>query len=275
MHVVRFGNIEFPQEDQETGFPFTARLSMMEMPYGAFDQDGNGSVIRPRNLSLRFSVVDDEIEDVTDSLMSEVGRGRRILVAKTRAGQLRQTFAKVIDVQREQRPGMSGYQPMVFTLFQDYPYWLATDDEPRYLDNGEYLDAEWNFDAGHIEQESITASPHVFTVSNSGTAAVIRGLVGIEPQAAATITDIRITNLTNGQWWQWSGDLTEDDSVLVDWLSKSVLFNSSPGGYENVAISDDQVDWMTLELGDNEIEITGTGISGTISFTWQWSRHYL
>jgi len=268
----RFGGCVLPEGGGETSIPLSARSGLLTMPDGAFDQDGVGLVLQHRKITRRMIITDD-IDDTVDNLLSWLGRGRRILVAKLRDDiTRRQTWAKMVSVEREMKSGYLGQQPLVIGFEQDYPFWIATDDEPFYLDHGHYLDAGLLLDAGHVEVQSITGVTTAFTISNTGVAAVVGGELTINP--GTSITNVRIENAANGMAFEWLGTLVSGDALTVDFLSRSVQHNNE-NDYASFAVPEAQIDWMRLELGDNPITVHCDAVDGTGQLRWRWARHYL
>ncbi len=277
MRLTHFGQVELPGEDTQETLAVSARSALLPLPNGSFDQDGGQLYLQPVRISRKFLVVtaDQDIDTRVRGLLKEMGKGRRLLRGVLRDGRTEvQTFAKVVDIQREVSPEFHPVQqPLSITWEMDYPYWLARDDEPVYLDQGYLFDGSWNLTAGRVEQRVITASPHVFTLSNTGGVRVPRGYLLIEPRTGGSLSNFTVSNAANGMQFTYSGSLTDADSLEIEMLTKSVEKNNV-GAYASFSTPADQLDWMILELDDNEITITGT-VVGTVDLWWQWSRHYL
>ena len=273
MRLYSFGGLTFPTANGEHSMPREARSSLLPLANGSFDQDGGSSYFGASTLTYRALIVSD-LDATVDALLAMVGQGRKIMRAVMRDGTTyRQTFAKLTRVQLDARAGEWAYQqPITLTFERDYPYWLASADEPVYLNDGYLLDGSWEVGDGNIEDEDITGTPHDFTITNSGGARVPRGYMLFEPQSGATIEDITITNDANDMELTYGGSLEYGDSLEIDLLTKTVEKNAS-GDYGNLSIPANQRDWMILEVGDNDISIAST-VTGTVDFYWQWSRHY-
>ena len=272
MRLISFGGCLLPEGGGETSTPITARSGLLVMPDGAFDQDGVGIVLQPNKISRRMIITDD-IDETVDDLLTWLGRGRRILVAKMRDDiTRRQTWAKMTSVEREMKTGYLGQQPLVVGFEQDYPFWIATADEPFYLDQGDYLNSGLSLDLGHIEVQSITGVTTAFTISNTGVAAVVRGMLTVT--AGTSLSNLRMENAANGMAFEWSGTLAAGNILTVDFLSRSVQHNNE-NDYASFSIPEAQIDWMRLEIGDNPITVRCGAISGTAQLWWRWARHYL
>ena len=275
MRLYSFGGVVFPVDEGEHSMPIVARSSLITLVNGSYDQDGGTGYRKPVQLSARGWLSGASIDTNMDTLLSMVSHGRRILRAVMRDGTTyRQTFAKLLSVAREAKSSeWDYYQPVALTFEQDYPYWLASADEPVYLNDGYLLDGTWYYTAGHVESKAVNASPFTFTISNTGGVRVPRGYIMIVPRAAATMSAITIANAANGMSFTYGGSLTAADVLEVDLLTKSIEFNAA-GDYDQLTLPANQSDWMILETGDNIITVTSTR-SGTVDLYWQWSRHYL
>lgn len=272
MRLTRLGTVTLPEGQGESSLPIGARSSLVPLPGGAFDQDGNRLYLQSQRLSYRC-VITDDIDETLDTLMREIGRGRRVLEAVLRDGTRRITWAKLVSVERESQPGMLGHQPIVLHLEQDYPYWLAGDDVPHYLDSGDALDGSWTLGGRH-ETFTIDGLLVEDTITNDGGAVVPLGLVRVELDTGDSVTDLKITNDENGLWIKRVGTLQAGDVWEVDFLTRTAQLNGTDD-YANLALGDNQVDWMLLELGDNAITITATALTGAFDLVWYWGRHYL
>jgi hypothetical protein len=272
MRLVSFGGVALPEGGGETSTPLSARSALITMPGGGFDQDGAELYLEPRTITRRMIITDD-IDDTLDTLLGALGRGRSVLVAKLRDDVTRrQTWAKMTGVEREMKPGYIGQQPVVITFTQDYPFWLATDDEPIYLDAGEVLDDGWVLDTGHVEVETVASSPHTFTLTNTGVVRLHRGTLTVTP--GTSLTNLRIENTTNGSWLAWLGTLAATDTLMIDLLTRTVQLNGVDD-YAAMVIPTDAMDWLPLEVGANVITVTCSSLTGNATLRWQWARHYL
>ncbi len=274
MRLYSFGGLTFPTADGEHSMPVSARSSLTVLQTGAFDQDGGTGYRQKVQLSARVTVVSD-IDNAVDTLLAMTAEGRKLMRALMRDGSTyRQTWAKLLSVTRDTRAGdWDCWQPLSLTFEQDYPYWLASADEPVYLDDGYVLDGSWEVTAGNVEEEAVNSADYDFTISNTGKCRVPRGYMLFEPRASATMSAITITNETNNMAITYAGSLTDADVLEIELLPKIIEKNAS-GDYANLSLPANQRDWMILEVGDNDINIAST-ISGTVDFYWQWSRHYL
>lgn len=277
MRLVRFGAVDLVEDDATDTFVLTGRSALVELPNGAYDPDGSAYVGLPREFKRVFLFTGSEAETIQaqlDAFLVEVGHGRRLLVAETREEERRQTWAKGQEVELEYGPGEVGMQRVTATFQVAYPFWLATADEPIYLDSGYDFDAGWTFDSGQVEVVSITALPDTFSITNEGGLDVYRGTVSIAPEAGGAIGDFTLRNNTTGHEFSYSGSLTAGDDLVVDFLTKTVRL-SGVDAYDDFNIAADTLDWMALALGENSFVLTGASITGTVTLRWRWSRHYL
>jgi hypothetical protein len=265
-----------PISNAESSTPIAARSALVQLADGAFDQDGYEAHFNPQRLSYRceiFGQPGQDVDDELDILLTALGEGRKILKAKMRNGvEYRQTWAKIISVQRERGAASPYRQPVILELEQDYPYWLASSDEPWYLDNGDVLDIDLGLDAGNFETKSITSTPHNSTITNSGTIRCRRGTISIIPEIGASIVNPKIENFTSGDWIKFTGTISAGSTLSIDLLSRTVEIDGVDA-YSGFSVSNKRT-WMELERGDNLIRVTGM-VSGTIILRWLWARHYL
>ena len=277
MHYIKIGTAPIPQFNQRLTRPIQARQAYLELPGGSYDQDGGGIYLRSPQITINCEVVNSDIDDTLDALEAELFRGRRILTGVMRNGyEHRHTWAKLISVQRSRRPGTKGHQPLDITLLQDYPYWLATEDEPIYFDDGRFFDDGEFFDGGHREIWTLTtAAPFTQnnTISNGGNAPVPRGLIVVEPEAASSITNLRITNDNDLSYIEYIGTVSAGSWLSIDLLNKAALHDGD-NAYNDIERSSTNLDWMLLYRGDNSISLSADDVTGTVKIYWQWARHY-
>ena len=276
MRLVQFGSVLLPEEDGEDSYNHPVRSSLYSLQGGSYDQDGGSVHAQSRQLSRSFVVMQNDdytIQEKIDELESEFADGRKVLKAVTRDGDYRQTFAKVLDFNYDFAPGGIGQQPCKIVFEIDYPYWLASDDEPTYLNQGYLLDGTWDFSPGNYEAEVITASPHNFTITVPEGVRIPRGYIVVDPRAASSVEGINVFNDANDMEFTYAGEVTASDQLVIRFLTETVELNDT-GDYDNFSIPDAQAEWMILEVGDNDITVTIDTVVGTTDLYWQWSRHY-
>jgi hypothetical protein len=275
MHLTDFGTVALPQEDQRVDLPMTARNSLLRLPGGGFDLDGATAYLQSPTITIHCEVVEEDVDALASLIYREAAKGRRLLRGIMRNGtDRRQTWAKLLSIKRPRRPGTLGHQPLDITLIQDYPYWLASEDEPFHLNDGRFFDDGEFFDSGNREEWDITTTSHNFTINNNGDVIVPRGLIVVEPQSGADITNLRITNDNDLTFLNYTGTLSDGDWLSIDILEKAILKNGD-GAYGELIQSNTNIDWMLLYLDDNSITVTcDSTITGTTKIYWAWARHY-
>jgi hypothetical protein len=276
MRLVQFGAVLLPEEDGKDSYNSPMRSSLHQLQGGSFDLDGGGSHPKSRTITRSFVIMDNDyytIQEKVDELESEFSEGRKVLKALTRDGDYRQTFAKAIDVTYEYAPGDLGVQTMKVVFEVDYPYWIASEDEPVYLNQGYTLDGTWNFSPGNYEAEVITTSPHTFTITVPEGVRIPRGYIVIDPRAGGSVEGITVANAANGMSFTYAGEVTDADQLVIRFLTKTVELNDV-GDYDNFNTPAAQADWMILEVGANIITVTIDTVVGTTDLYWQWSKHY-
>lgn len=273
MRLTHFGGTSLPTASEDVDTPIEARSALVELPDGAFDQDGQALVLRSVTVRRSFKITSSLFATV-NSLMQTFAKGRLILKALPRdESTYLQTFAKVLKVSRPRRVGDKNYQVVDVAFAQDYPFWMATADEPKYLDNGEELDDGWNLD-GNYTSVTIDSLQETTTITNNGIVPIRRGKIIVKPASSASITNLTITNLTNWKILRYEATLAYPDMLVIDLLAKSAKVNTV-NAYSDIEIPSDQMDWMQLEVGANSIQIDVEARTGNTTFEWHWSKHYL
>ena len=276
MRLTQFGAVDLPYEEAEDQIPLGAKSSLSPLRDGSFDLLNGQFFTKPRQFTRSFVLIDtatQTIRERIDELSAEFIQGAKVLRAETRDGLKLQTFAKVNAVNFGYGLEQLGRQPMSLTFEIPTPFFFASDDEPEYLNDGLVLDGSWTLNAGHVETEVVTASPHNFAVSNTGVMPILRGLLQLAPQSGGSIQNPKIENTTNGHWVKWAGTLTDTDTLDIQWLTQAILLNSV-GDYANLSRVTTKEDWMRLEVGSNSISVTADSVVGNVDLYWQWSRQY-
>lgn len=276
MHLIKFGLVNLPEPDGEHGMPVGARDSLILLQNGAYDPDGGNIYFEPQRISARFLVLETDIDAVVNELSRESSKGRNILRARLRDGSTEWvTYAKLLSIGRTARAEDYRWkQSLTMTFKQDYPYWIHGADG-LYFNNGHYFGQGLIY-GGRVENQTMNASPHTFTINNTGGVPLVAGSVTIKPSGAGdTITNPLIENLTNGMSFQWNGTLVTGDTLYIDFLSQTVEKNTTSEFANFVLGGVKQIDFMRLELGNNNIRVTGSALNAPIKIYWQWKRHYL
>lgn len=254
--------------------PINARSVLVDLPNGSFDQDGGDVKFQAGKVSFRSLVV-DAVDPTMNALIQELGKGRNILRARLRDGITDWvTWAKVTSVQRVATPLLyKCEQPVTVNWDQDYPFWMNAADG-IYFDTGYYFDAGALFD-GKYEDQSVTTSPHTFTITNDGTVETGMGTVIIVPNAASSITNPHVVNNTNGMGFKYTGVVNAGEQLVIDFLTRTAE-KAGVNVYGTFTLDNTtQVSWMQLELGANSVSLYSDAIAGTVKWYWQWKRHYL
>lgn len=275
MRLIKFGTLTFPEAKGEHSLPIGARSALVDLPNGSFDQDGGELFLESQTVSLNAMVVSGGVDAEVNSIMQELGKGRNILRARLRDNITDWvTYAKVTSVQRV--ADVERYeveQPLSINFKQDYPFWMNAADG-IYFDTGYYFDSGYVMDGLYTDQ-TITASPHAFTIAYDGTVKTGMGTITIVPNAASSITNVRVVNHTTGQGFTFTGTLNAADRLVIDFLTRTVELNGA-NVYANFSLdSAQQVAWMELEIGSNSIEVISSARVGTTHLFLQYKRHYL
>jgi hypothetical protein len=157
----------------------------------------------------------------------------------------------------------------------DYPFWLATADEPTYFDNGAVLDGGLYFDAGNKTAITVDSISETATITNSGGVAIPRGRITITPGAGASLTNIWITNVTTNQQIGYQGTLIAGDKLEIDLLTRTARLNYLTDAYASMVIPSNQVEWLRLNVGANAITVVCDAVTNSTTLNWYWSKHYL
>lgn len=285
LRLTQFGTVTLPEYNGEDVIPVIIRENFIDLQNGGIDLDGNDAVLQSTRVQ-RSAVIATNLQSTIQNILKEAGKGRLLLRAEDRDGTNYQTFAKVVRINPEiDARRYNCEQAIEITWLQDYPFWLHSSDEPQYLDDGENFDAAWNLDSGNSDTISIT-SPSTSTsdtIDNTGDMPVYRGYFVISATGTNVyIGDITITNVTNGLQLTYTGGLgngtaASEGDVTIDWLSKTVLTDTSDLDYSKVTLPNGQTDFFRLEVGENTIEVEFDEYSGTNNLSVEvfWSRHYL
>lgn len=271
MRIVSFRGVNLSAHSVENSMPVSGRSSLLALPNGSYDQDGNDLVLRSGKISFR-GLVKSNVDTTIDTLITALAKGRGIIRVLMRDGTTyRQTWAKLTNLSRERKIENIYHQPVVFEFDQDFPFWIATADEPYYLDDGNVLDDDWSLDAGQVTTQTVTASPTSFTIINQGTVIVTRGTITIS--TTGNISQFKLENITNGKFFRYAGTLSSGDVLVIDLLTKTITLNGDDC-YSSLVVCD-KSEWMSLITGTNVLQITGHAITGTTTVQWRWAKHYL
>lgn len=276
MRITHLGAIDVRKMESENSLPITTRDALVALPNGGFDQDRGMPVFLPNTFNMRLILKEsDGITYVHRELQKRISYGRTLLRVIDRDGLQLQTWVKVKDVMRDANvKTYKSSQPLVVTMRQDYPFWLASDDEPLYADSGWTADSGLFADAGNMLEYTVDTTSETGAIDNGGTTVIRRGEIVITVAAASEVTNLRITNSTNASYLEYTGTLTANDVLVIDLLNRSAFLNGVDV-YSSITTPDTSEYWLELELDDNTIATTNSSITGTLTVSWQYSRHFL
>lgn len=278
MELIWFGGLGLSCVDEDVAFPFDTLQSVVQLRGGSFDELGIQVVPRSYNIARTFKIVDSygqpaRVGQELDALMGVFVAGQKVLRARWKDGSERQTFAKVTQATRPTRRDDKTYQEMSASWYVQFPYWFLREHEPLYLDHGYFLDAGQYLD-GNYTLATINSTLETFTITNNGNVQIQRGTLVVRPQSGASLADLTITNTRNGLAWTFDVAITYPETLVVDFLSKSVKLESI-NAYNDVVIPSGQMDWMLLETEENEIELSSSAVVGNTDFEWHWADTFV
>lgn len=287
MRIVQFGEVVFPQFNASQQLPVSFRSAVVPLRGGGFDQDGANSYPESKNVNVRYQVsgVDtSDIDTLINALYTEASKGRRILVARLRDNELWQAEAKLLQATtspdaRNYMPASLGdnlgYESMQLSFELVYPYWLATEDAQKYLDEGWFMNSGITLDSGS-ETEVITSTDvNDFTIDNDGGVAHDNSTVTITALTGATITDVLIENLTTGEELLWEGTIAAGEQLVIQTLPQTIRLDGADA-WADTTLPATQIGFWKLALGENNFRITFTSVSGgDAQINYQWSKQYI
>jgi len=277
MRLIKFGSLWLAENNATDDFSLSMRVADSALRGGSFDGDGAAVWPEARTFTRSFELWNttaQTIQEQMDLLKTEVARGRRILVAETRDGDQRQTWAKCVGCTESMAPGGLGIQGISATFRAMYPYWTASEDEPYYFDDGNYFDGGWYLDSGNVTAETISTTSTTLTITNNGSAGFVRGVLSVTAGAGEGFTNLHIRNKTNSYELWWNDTLAANETLRIDFntMTAEVDFVDA---YAGIVIPASQMDWMRIEPGVNNIVVNVDSVTGTPDLRWEWARHYL
>ena len=140
-------------------------------------------------------------------------------------------------------------------------------------------DSDW-FGAAQSINQTVSASPTTWTVTNPGNAPVYNAIMRLRANGAAGFANPMIENLTNGYYWSSSrGSISANSELKVDAGKATVEWSDNDGS----SYADDfalftrgtlQVQFMKLDVGANSIRYSGSGTpSLDVLFTFDAPWH--
>lgn len=286
MRLIRFGTTDLPDNGTDS-LPIEYRSNLVDLQNGSFDLDGNTSVLSSVTVTRDtiISVSVQNIQNTIRAITTQANRGRAILRGEEIDNTQYLTFAKVSRINYLPNSEKYGFeQPIAIAFAQDYPFWLNSADVENFLDDGEIFDDyAWNFDGGNNDILSISGSSasttvDTLTINNTGSAPCYRGYFILNFQGAYDVNWIKIINHTNGMMLTYNLDISGVGGIgswTFDWLSKSLLTNTSDLDRTGLVIPNNQMDWFRLEVGNNNLEfqVNHAGDTDATLYVF-WSRHY-
>lgn len=288
MRILSFGKLVLPEAGGRDSLPINYRNSILGLQNGAFDYDGQESVLTYGNAS-RSAIVISNIQSTFQDITKKANKGRLLLRGIEFDNTEYVTFAKISKIGLT--PNAKDYdcqESVDINFVQDYPYWLHSADIETFLEDEEVLDDyAWNLDGGNFDSITISATTSTvdtntsssITINNTGTSPVRRGYFVLQFQNDYDVNYIKIKNKTNGMQLTYTLDISGTGGTgewIFDWLSKSLLTDTSDLDRTGLDIPDYQPDWFRLEQGENEIELIMNHDGDTdVSLLIYWSRHYI
>lgn len=258
--------------------PARARDAIINTIAGGYDSDGDqdATAVLPYELSCTSTI----LATSQANWRAEVDKFRA-LVRKT--GRL---YRKAIDDNTIQwckarlvaMPTVQGPHQVLWTKvnfrFQVRSLWVGADHTPWVLDSGEIFDGGLYLDEAGFT-ETMASSPHTITVTNGGNRVVTNPVVTITAGGAnitaATIAKTGETKIV------WSGTLTAGNDLVID-CGKFTITNNGANAYSGKAAFDSNhtiAEWLRLDPGNNDIDVTFTGGSTdstvTVEFRDGWA----
>lgn len=238
----------------------TSRLPALD---GSFDEYGLDKAPQESGfvrltLKAKAAALADP-DSLRDNLRAIARWGVRKLYMNTDAGQERFCFARLNNLSL---PRQDASSPLIFTAsltFQvSYPAWLTPGTEAwLWGEDTTWGDGEdWGSDAA--ASHACAGEETAFTETVAGNHDTLPR-ISVQCGTAETASHILIQRLVEGEVIDeisWSGDLGNDDQLLINCRDFSVTLNGADAyaQFENLT-----PDWLKLEPGDNEIAVLMAG----------------
>lgn len=265
--IVQFGSWVVPaylrQEDMTVSFRPT--LQEIVGADGAFDQYGND--MWPRGVgqvNVRFALVGDseaELDEAWDTMAAALAAGRQKLYMELGPdGPRRWTWAKASAI-----PHALDYSRGGRRMELEVSWLLA---EPV-----------WYSDRARPE-ETITSSPHTWTVTNSGNARNVRPIVTIKAGAAGGFKQPTIQNQTTGEEFRVMYPATSNQTQLrIDAGARTVEVSEDAGSsWINIryalVLPDGQSRFFSISAGDNTLRYSDTAATPNVSVAVDFADTY-
>lgn len=279
MRLQSFAGVTIEGFSQDNSIPVKVRDTLVVLRDGSFDPDGDLSHFEPFEVSFK-GLISASVDTTLDNLLRQMGR-RGVLKAEMRDGSNRQTWAKLINVERDADLQWAAVQPVQLRFKVDYPFWLLTTDVGwSWGDGSLWADVATGW-GQLVASANLTTTSTAFNIDTSpGTVAIRRGKITVKPNAASSCTNLRVTNGRNGHYFEWNSSLAANDTLIIDLLIASVTKNGA-AAYSPLFWPSNQADLMRLEVDDvvgsavNPITVTLGSVTGTVVFKWQYARHFV
>ena len=115
---------------------------------------------------------------------------------------------------------------------------------------------------GGSESSQQYATDGTKTVANAGSKPA--HLVFTLTNLTGTMTQVLVQHMSTYAYWMYDGTIAPGDVLIVD-SSRQVCTLNGSGAYANLTVG--QSDWLLLDVGENQIEVTLTPNSGTYQYT--------
>ena len=282
MYITQFGDYTFPEQlelNESGGVSRRNSQQALGGAGGAVDLQGTGpdpleadeitkSVWFDAGGSTALRTSLDSAQGAMMISPNDWRQGTRLLFATMPDGTKRVTWAKCVDVQIrwEYFHINRGWVPLTITWQRAWPVWLTEADLRFFGDHlGDFSDtALFDFDGGGTPvSQSVTVSPTNFTITNSGNARAMWGLIEFDGQ----ITNPRLDNLTNGFWFQYTGAVTSSQRLTM-YIEKFYAQHAGAAVWGSITLgsSKGQMVPMALEPGSNSMRVTGTSPNCTLRY---------
>lgn len=285
MRLTKFGTVTLPEANGLDALPVRYRTNVRDMQNGGYDLDGNNTYLNPTNVNRR-AVIINNLQSTFTNIARESNKGRLLLRGQEHDNVEYVTFAKIIQLNPDiDARRYNCEKALEINFMQDYPFWLHSADIEKFLDDGEQLDDYvWNLDGGNVDTITINATGSgvtqgTSTITNNGTTPAYRGYFVLSFQNAYDINYVEIINVTNGLKLKYNLNIADTGDIgdwTFDWLSKSLLTNTSDLDRTGLVLPNSQSDWFRLDVGDNNIEVNLSHNNNTdMTLDIYWSRHFV
>lgn len=261
MRFTQFGTLALSQIDAEdvldTPPVISALLDTVAGPFDAYgtQQARNAAYSISRIFALHGTTTDD-LDDARDDVRSRLGT-YNLLWAYMGDGFLRWTKVRLMQIREVRSRRNFNFQPvrMEFELLdslwqgKDYTPWVL--DAGILLDAGEYLDeTAW--------LETMSSSPHTITVTNGGNRRIDNPVITITA-GSADITALTIAK--TGETDMDFGVTISSGLALVIDCGAMTIENNGANSFSSLTLASGHVipEWLRLDPGDNDIDVTFTG----------------